>query len=202
MAGINIDLTDTQNAIEWLKTKLRLNYRARTDAPRLVKRGQVYQCNFGVGVGSEMRKNRPAIIVQNQVGNLRSGNTIVVPITHDISTLPCMVPIATKLDASGNVILDGQANTSNLMCVSKARLGNYIADLNAAEMKSVDIALAKTLGLMEHYADINKKLEDKLGYIEKLKEARNSAQDELKELRALLEIGEGDSIVEAVKKLK
>ncbi len=54
-----------------------------------IKRGQVYRCNFGCGIGSEMQKERPALIIQNNVANSRLGNTIVIPINHDNSTLPC-----------------------------------------------------------------------------------------------------------------
>lgn len=36
-----------------------------------------------------MQKERPALIIQNNVANSRSGNTIVIPINHDNSTLPC-----------------------------------------------------------------------------------------------------------------
>lgn len=40
----------------------------------------------------------------------------------------------------------GQANASNIMCVSKSRLGTYICDLPASDMKKVDEALAKQWG--------------------------------------------------------
>ena len=82
-----VDLGVVQKALEWLKTKLYLNTQTISAQRRTVKRGQVYRCNFGVGVGSEMQKDRPAVIVQNDVGNKQSGNTIVLPITHDTSTL-------------------------------------------------------------------------------------------------------------------
>ncbi len=91
----------------------------------MVKRGQVYRCNFGIGIGSEMQKERPAIIIQNDIGNMKSGNTIVIPITHDVSTLPCVASLTPQYESDGITLkLDGQANTSNIMCVSKARIGN------------------------------------------------------------------------------
>lgn len=61
-----------------------------------IKRGPVYRCNFGCGIGNEMQKERPALIIQNNIANLRSGNTIVIPITHDNSTLPCVASITHK----------------------------------------------------------------------------------------------------------
>jgi mRNA interferase MazF len=173
--------------IEWMKTKLWLHTRADSAKNRVVKRGQVYRCNLGCGVGSEMEKERPCVVLQNDIGNLKSPNTIVAPITHDSSKLPCIVPIAAKCDAGGNVVLDGQVNTSNVLCVSKARLGVYIADLTPKEIKDVDRSLAQTLGIIHYYASVEAKLADKLKYAEDIKRDRNIAEDALRDLFSLLD---------------
>ena len=123
---MNIDLNKVQRFLDWLKTQLYLDTLVVNASRRVVKRGQVYRCNFGMGIGSEMQKERPAVIVQNSIGNLKSGNTIVIPITHDTSTLPCVAVITTQYEADGTTTkLDGQANASNIMCVSKSRLGTF-----------------------------------------------------------------------------
>lgn len=197
-----VDLGQVQKMFEWLKIKLYLNSKAANAKSRAVRRGQVYRCNFGCGVGSEMQKERPAVIIQNDVGNNRSGNTIVIPITHDTSTLPCVADITSQTDDAGNIILDGQANASNMMCVSKARLGDFITALSSEDMKAIDEAIAKTVGLMRYYSDISKRLNDKLSFINKIKEERNKAQDELKEIRSLLELSETESIMEYILKMK
>lgn len=184
---MDINLTKVQHFLEWLKTELYLDTTASRAKNRFVKRGQVYRCNFGIGVGSEMQKDRPAVIVQNAVGNMKSGNTIVIPITHDTSALPCTTNITPQYEMDGITLkLDGQANASNIMCVSKARLGEYICDLPYADMKAIDESLAKTMDLMGYYANINRKLADKLKYITKIKAERNDAQDTLKEVYAAL----------------
>lgn len=185
---MKIELSQVQKMIEWLKTKLYLDTISHSARSRLIKRGQVYRCNFGCGIGSEMQKNRPAVIIQNNVGNSRSSNTIVIPITHDTSTLPCVVNITPQTDVNGNIVLDGQANASNMMFVSKARLGDLMGSLPKSDMKEIDEAIAKTVDLMGYYSDLTKRLNNKLDYITKLKDERNKAQDELKELRRLLEL--------------
>ena len=149
-----------------------------------------------------MQKERPAVIIQNDVANSRSGNTIVIPITHDTSTLPCVANITSQTDAAGNIILDGQANTSNMMCVSKARLSDLVGSLPKSDMKKIDEAIAKTVGLMGYYSDLNKRLDDKLAYISKIKEERNKAQDELAELRKILELSDDISLTEHITKIK
>lgn len=123
---MNIDLSKTQQYLDWLKDKLYLNAIARSAGKRTIFRGQVYHCNLGVGIGSEECKNRPCVILQYDSANKTSPNTIVAPITHTTSSLPIVVPITDKLDDKGNIILDGNVLLGNIVCVSKARLGDYI----------------------------------------------------------------------------
>lgn len=70
---------------------------------RYVKRGQVYECELGVGIGSEMQKERPCVIIQNDVGNHKSGNTIVAPMTHNNSRYPFLVPLTVQKDKDGKL---------------------------------------------------------------------------------------------------
>ena len=176
---MQISIDQVQKMLDWFKNKLFLNSISAKSKNRVLKRGQVYRCNFGCGIGSEMQKERPAVIVQNDIGNLHSSNTIVVPITHDTSTLPCVASLTPQSSSDGTILLDGQANTSNIMCVSKARIGNYITSLPPTDMRSIDVALAKALNLMGYYSDLKKKIEKKNTYIENLKFERNNAQDAL-----------------------
>ena len=199
---MNIDLAKVQKVLDWVKRLLYLDMVSVSSKKRLVKRGQVYWCDFGCAVGSEMQKNRPAVIIQNDLANSSSGNTIVIPITHDTATISCMAPVTQQLDSAGNVILDGQANTSNLMCVSKARLGNYICNLPNTDMTKIEEALARTIDLMKHYAKIERRLKDKLVFVAKLKKERNDAQDELALIRKELGIDDNESIVGELKRLQ
>ncbi len=145
-----------------------------------------------------MQKERPALIIQNNIANSRSGNTIVIPIIHDNSTLPCVASITPQIDSMGTTILDDQANTSNVMCVSKARLKDYICSLPMTDMKKIDKAIAKTVGLFSYYLDLKKRLNDKLNYIPKIKDQRNKAQDELSEIRKILELSDDISLKEYI----
>ena len=199
---MNIDSLQIEKMLEWLKTKLKLDAMSVNAKRRMVKRGQVYRCNFGCGIGSEMNKERPAVVIQNDIGNLHSGNTIVIPITHDTSTLPCVANLNPQIDANGNIILDGQANASNILCVSKARLGDFICELPNNEMKKIDEAIAKSVDIVKYYVEISRKLSNREAYIEKIKNERNQAQDELAELRRILNIDDKVSLVDFVQKIE
>ena len=48
---INIDLGIVQKSLDWLKTKLLMDTWVAHAQKRAVRRGEVYRCNFGVGVG-------------------------------------------------------------------------------------------------------------------------------------------------------
>ena len=199
---MNIDTLQIDKMLEWLKTKLKLDAVSANARRRTVKRGQIYRCNFGCGIGSEMNKERPAVVIQNDIGNLHSGNTIVIPITHDTSSLPCMANINPQIDVNGNTILDGQANASNILCVSKARLGDFVCELPNSEMKKIDEAIAKAVDIMKYYAEVSRKLANREAYIEKIKNERNQAQDELAELRKILNIDDNVSLRDFAREIK
>lgn len=199
---MKIELSQAQKMLEWLKIKLYLDSISANSKTRTVKRGQVYRCNFGCGIGSEMQKERPAVIIQNDIGNSKSGNTIVVPITHDTSILPCVANITPQIDILGNIILDGQANISNIACVSKARLGDFICTLPSSDMRLIDSSLAKTLDIMRYYADIHQKLTDKRAYISLIKETRNKVQDELTTIKMILGLTDKDSLIKCIEEMK
>lgn len=184
----------------WFEKKLRLDNLSKKAAKRSVKRGEVYMCNFGCGIGSEMEKNRPAVIVQNDIGNKKSGNTIVIPITHNTKTLPSIACLTSYTDSDGNLKLDGQANASNIRCVSKARLGDLVCRLSKYDVKEIDTAVAKSLGIMQYYAKINDRLQNKIDYISKLKEERNNAQNEIAEIKKILGLSDDISLVEYFQK--
>lgn len=80
--------------------------------------------------------------------------------------------------------------------MSKARLKDYISSLPMTDMKKIDKAIAKTVGLFSYYQDLKKGLNDKLNYIAKIKDQRNKAQDELSEIRKFLELSDDLSLRE------
>jgi hypothetical protein len=49
------------------------------------RRGEIYLVALDSTVGHEIKKTRPALVIQNDVSNEYSGTTIVVPITSPLS---------------------------------------------------------------------------------------------------------------------
>ncbi len=185
---MSVELSNAEAYISWLNTKTRLNANASKAANRFVKRGQVYWCHFGINVGSEISKTtpRPAVVVSNYNMNRNSSNIIVVPITHNSNKLPCMVPITPINDSVGNVILDGQVNTAEIVRISKARLGDLITTLSLAEMREIDEAISISVGLLHYYKSEKEKYEKLSKYVERVKLDRNQAQDTLKQMKDMI----------------
>ena len=120
--------------------------RKRTITP---KRGDIFIVNFDSTIGSEIKKTRPALVLQNNIGNKHSSVTIVAAITsHDPNEklYPTEVFIEAKEGGLDNdsAILLGQIRT-----VDKQRLINKLGSVSTATMLEVNKALDISLGMIE-----------------------------------------------------
>ena len=62
-------------------------------------------------------------------------------------------------------MLDGNVLLGNIVCVSKARLGDYVARPEPSEMKAADEAIAISLDIKRYYDKLDNILNDKLVYM-------------------------------------
>lgn len=184
-----IELEKANKFIDWLKNMLFLNAKVKTAGKRVVFRGQVYFCELGEGIGSEESKNRPCIILQNDLGNKNSNNTIVAPITNGgaIPTVCVTIPNNTYsyTDNSGNTtFLSGNILLSNIVTVSKARLGDFICNLSDddALMKEINEKLISSVGLYRTFKKLNDTITSDKKAITRLIETRNKLTKENEDL--------------------
>ena len=54
-------VSKVQHILEWIKTKIYLDTNSDKAKSRIVRRGEVYKCNFEIAIGSEMQKERHCI---------------------------------------------------------------------------------------------------------------------------------------------
>jgi mRNA interferase MazF len=110
------------------------------------KRGQVFLVNLDPTIGSEIKKIRPAVIIQNDIGNQYAPTTIVAPITtDDRSEYPVEIlvkPPEGKLKNNSLIKLD------QIRTIDKRRLVKFIGSLNPETMDQVDQAIKISLGLV------------------------------------------------------
>lgn len=196
-----LSLTDVSREVKWLDRKLYLTSQKNNAKSRIVMRNEIYWCDYGVGVGSEMDKCRPSVIIQVDSYNSTSGNTIVAPITHDDPSYSCMMPIKTRFNKNGEIILDGAINVSNLMCVCKSRLGDKIDVLDVDEVKNLNNILYQHLSIDAYIKILEKRIEAKDKYIEQLKEKRKNEVEFTEQLKTLCGVKNKKQIIEFIENL-
>ena len=112
-----------------------------------MKQNEIWLINLDPTVGAEIRKTRPAVIVNdNALGKLPL--RIIVPIT-DWKEKYSIVPWMIKIDPS---ISNGLTKTSSVDCfqirsISQTRFIKYLGELSDSEMDQIRLALAKVLSM-------------------------------------------------------
>ena len=116
--------------------------------PRIAypRRGEVYLVSFDPTLGAEIKKTRPALVIQNDVANRWSPITIVAAISSssDEPTYPTDVrvdPPEGSLRAASVVLLN------QLRSIDRRRLVRRLGRLRPETIKRVDRALQVCLGL-------------------------------------------------------
>lgn len=159
----HIDLQETKDELQWLEKKLEIKALRLINGQRVaVRRGEVYGCDFGYNIGSELRGYHPCVIVENDATSTTRRSVCVAPITHASQRqhVPAsLVPITRQTDANGNLMIEGYVDVAGIRAVSKARLTCKKAVLPPADMLQIDKAIASITGIYGHYNAIEKKLE-------------------------------------------
>ena len=110
------------------------------------KRGEIYLVNFDPAIGSEVKKTRPAVILQNNNDNEFSPITIVGALTSQAGTkiYPTEVFVVT---GEGGLSLDSIVQLNQIRMIDKQRLRNRLGSLNLETMRKVDRALKISLDI-------------------------------------------------------
>ncbi len=112
-----------------------------------IKRGDLVLANLEPVLGSEQGKIRPCLIVQNDILNQFSPNTIVVPITSTVPDKKYPHIVIISGEESGlkkqSTILCNQIRTIS----TKGRILKKIGLLTHETMKKVDEAIKTSIGL-------------------------------------------------------
>lgn len=111
-------------------------------------RGEVYLVNFDPTLGAEIRKTRPALILQNDVANRHSPITIVSAITSKIDDK--LYPTEVQVRAQeGGLTSDSAVLLNQIRSIDRRRLVKRLGKLRTETMTHVDRALQISLGMIE-----------------------------------------------------
>jgi len=111
------------------------------------RRGEVYLVAFDPTLGAEIKKTRPALVLQNDIANRHSSITVVAAITSQFEgrLYPTQVLISKP---EGGLRTDSVVLLNQIRSVDKRRLVRRLGTLKPSTMRAVDRALEISLGLV------------------------------------------------------
>ncbi|MEK7083910.1 MAG: type II toxin-antitoxin system PemK/MazF family toxin [Patescibacteria group bacterium] len=112
------------------------------------KRGDIYLVNFDPTVGSEIKKTRPAIILQNDIGNRYSPITIVAAITSRVEDRIYPTEVLLRHGKSG-LSKDSLILLNQIRSIDKQRLVRKIGRIDTETLRKVHAAIQISLGLVD-----------------------------------------------------
>jgi mRNA interferase MazF len=112
------------------------------------RRGEIYLVEFDPTRGHEIRKTRPALIIQNDVGNRHSPITIVAAITSRLSATPYPIEVAVDPGKGNGLAVRSAIHLDQIRSVDRERLVKRLGVIDAPTMLRVNDALTISLGLV------------------------------------------------------
>ena len=108
------------------------------------QRGDIYFIRLGSGTGSEQSGTRPAVILQNDVGNAYSPTLIVAALT---SKTDKKVTQATHCQVEEDGLKPSIVQAEQIFTIDKSRVLKFVGHLSPENMRRVDDAVKISLAL-------------------------------------------------------
>ena len=119
-----------------------------------VRRGDIFWVDLSGGKGAEIdHKIRPALIIQNDVGNQYSPTTIVAPLSGAVGgkTYPTEVKLVPSdvsvISGDTGLLKTSKIKLEQIRIVDKSRLRGRVGRVSPTKMIEVDKAIKVSLGL-------------------------------------------------------
>jgi len=111
------------------------------------RRGEIWLVSFDPTLGAEIKKTRPALILQNDIANQASPITIVAAVTSrfDSKLYPTEVMVRKQVSV---LLVDSVVLLNQIRSVDITRLIRRLGRLDSETMMRVDRALAVSVGLI------------------------------------------------------
>jgi mRNA interferase MazF len=107
----------------------------------------VYLVNFDPTIGAEIKKTRPALVLQNDIANRWSPITIVAAITSRFEEP--IYPTEVILRApEGGLELDSAVLLNQIRSIDKSRLVRRLGAVRTERMREVERAILVSLGIV------------------------------------------------------
>jgi len=113
-----------------------------------IKRGDIVVVNLNPVIGHEQGKTRPALIIQNDIGNKYSPTTIIAPVTSKSFGKEFPTNVQVPAEDSG-LNHDSTILLNQIKTIDKSRIIKRVGKLNSSLMKKVDLAIKISLDVSD-----------------------------------------------------
>jgi mRNA interferase MazF len=113
------------------------------------RRGETYLCSFDPTIGHEIKKTRPALVIQNDIGNRYSQLTIVAAVTSTVSPVAYPVEVVVAPTATNGLQAQSSIRLDQVRTVDRKRLVKRLGKVDSPTLERVDEAIKISLGLVK-----------------------------------------------------
>jgi mRNA interferase MazF len=111
------------------------------------KRGEIYVAALDPTVGHEIRKTRPALIIQNDTSNRYSAMTMVAPITSTVRLPLSPLHVLLPAGASTGLVVASVAVFNQIRAIDRVRLIRRLGEVDALTMWQIEEAIKAAFGI-------------------------------------------------------
>lgn len=104
---------------------------------RTFRRGEVYYVDFSSFLGSEQGGIRPALILQNNIGNYFCPTITVVPLSTKVKREDLSTHYILKKDKNNFLVQDSVVCVEQVRAVDKKRFKNYFGTINKSDLRAI-----------------------------------------------------------------
>lgn len=108
------------------------------------RRGEIWLVDFNPGRGSEQKGTRPALVIQNDVGNRYAETTIIAAITSTIKEYPVTLVLE---KGEGGLTQKSMVNAAQILTIDKKRLLRRLGTLPKEKSARLNFAIKTSLAL-------------------------------------------------------
>ncbi len=113
-----------------------------------ILRGDIYLVSFDPTVGYEIQKTRPALKIQNDIGNQSSPLTIVAAITSRVSSVPYPVEVVVEPTKTNGPSTQSAIRLDQIRTIDRQQLVKRLGATDVPTMRKLDDAIKISLGLI------------------------------------------------------
>jgi mRNA interferase MazF len=112
------------------------------------RRGDIDLVGFDPARSQDSRRRRPALVIQNDIGNRHSAVTIIAAISSRLSPVPYRLEVTVTPTKANGLSVRSAINLGQIRSVDRTRLLKLLGSRDAAAMARVDQAIQISLGLV------------------------------------------------------